>query len=1230
MQFRQMTLRWRSATFLVVACIFAFWFSPHALALPLTHGFEDFGYPSGTGGNSHPSGEKPESKLWFNHGFWWGVLWSNSGNAYHIFWLDPSTQTWMDTGSAVDDRNDSKVDVLWDTVNQKLYVVSHIFSNASGSFTPVGQRGELYRYTYNSTNQTYALDNGFPVEVNDATSEALVIAKDSTDRLWVTYAKDQQIYVNHSGTSDTDWDSENGPFVLPVGNVNVNNDDLSSVIAFNGKIGVMWSNQSSDKIYFAVHADTSLPHQGWSNSIVAFDGAGNKSADDHIKLQALPNSDPAGFVFAAIKTSEAPPRIMLLVCANSSCTNWTSHTVWAGNSNFDNPTRPTLLVDQSNRKLYVFANIDPANSPDLIAYKDSDLDNPQFTGIEAGNPFIEGSSASPNDVTSTKQNVDSLSGLAALATGSSRYYHNQIAIAQGSPAPDIAVIPGAYNYGNVIVGTFAEFSFDVFNSGSALLDVTATDLGGVDADAFTIESGGGAFMLDPDAIRNVVVEFRPVTTGPYNASLTVSSNDPDENPTQVALSGTGVESLPPEVVFEGTETGGVTSASSVTTSSPVVAVSGNLYLAAIASRPLRSVTSITGLGLVWTQVTARCGGRGQTGIEVWSGQGIPSGTQAVTATFDSSVNSGVIGVSRYSGVDPTSPFGTVVSGNTNGINGACSGGTDSAAYTFNLTTTMPGSVVYGAASMRNKSHEPGVGYTEQLEIAAGSGGSTSAVATEDQIVPSASTVQVDGLFSSTVDWAVIGLEIRAESSSNLPNITSFTPTSGPVGTVVTLSGSGFNGATDVAFNGTPASSFTVTSATQLSATVAAGTTTGTISVTSPSGVGTSAAAFTVTAATTITSFTPTSGPVGTVVTLSGSGFNGATDVAFNGTPASSFTVTSATQLSATVADGTTTGTISVTSPSGVGTSAAAFTVTAATTITSFTPTSGPVGTVVTLSGSGFNGATDVAFNGTAASSFTVTSATQLSATVAAETTTGTLSVTSPSGVGTSAEAFNVTIPGASVNFEGVQTGGSTGTSSVTTSSPVVAVSGNFYLAAIASRPLRSVTSITGLGLVWTQVTARCGGRGQTGIEVWSGQGTPSETQAVTATFDRSVNSGVIGVSRYSGVDPTSPFGTVVSGNTNGINGACSGGTDSAAYTLNLTTTMPGSVVYGAASMRNKSHEPGVGYTERLEIAAGSSGNTSGVGTEDQTVPSASTVQVDGLFSSIVDWAVIGLELKREN
>ena len=79
-----------------------------------------------------------------------------------------------------------------------------------------------------------------------------------------------------------------------------------------------------------------------------------------------------------------------------------------------------------------------------------------------------------------------------------------------------------------------------------------------------------------------------------------------------------------------------------------------------------------------------------------------------------------------------------------------------------------------------------------------------------------------------------------------PNITSFSPTSGPFGTAVTVTGTNFTGATVVAFNGTSAT-FAVNSGTQISATVPNDATTGPITVTTAGGVATSSSSFTVSA-----------------------------------------------------------------------------------------------------------------------------------------------------------------------------------------------------------------------------------------------------------------------------------------------------------------------------------------------------------------------------------------------
>jgi len=82
-------------------------------------------------------------------------------------------------------------------------------------------------------------------------------------------------------------------------------------------------------------------------------------------------------------------------------------------------------------------------------------------------------------------------------------------------------------------------------------------------------------------------------------------------------------------------------------------------------------------------------------------------------------------------------------------------------------------------------------------------------------------------------------------SSPLPSapvVTDFTPTSGPVGTDVTIGGSNFTGTTNVAFNGVAATFSNVTT-TNLSATVPVGATTGPISVATANGTAFSSSDF---------------------------------------------------------------------------------------------------------------------------------------------------------------------------------------------------------------------------------------------------------------------------------------------------------------------------------------------------------------------------------------------------
>ena len=186
---------------------------------------------------------------------------------------------------------------------------------------------------------------------------------------------------------------------------------------------------------------------------------------------------------------------------------------------------------------------------------------------------------------------------------------------------------------------------------------------------------------------------------------------------------------------------------------------------------------------------------------------------------------------------------------------------------------------------------------------------------------------------ATLALAVAGAEVVVEPAARAlaPVVVVFLPLTGPTGTSVTITGTGFadsSVANGVAFNGTPATSFNVDSDTQITATVPAGATTGPVTVIDGEGTGTSAVDFVVTPPPipTVLLFVPSSGPRGTTVTITGTGYTGTSVVKFNARSAS-FDVNSDVEIVATVPKRATTGPVSVTTPGGTGTSLTDFTVT---------------------------------------------------------------------------------------------------------------------------------------------------------------------------------------------------------------------------------------------------------------------------------------------------------------
>ncbi len=165
------------------------------------------------------------------------------------------------------------------------------------------------------------------------------------------------------------------------------------------------------------------------------------------------------------------------------------------------------------------------------------------------------------------------------------------------------------------------------------------------------------------------------------------------------------------------------------------------------------------------------------------------------------------------------------------------------------------------------------------------------------------------------------------------SIQSFSPASGPAGTLVTLSGSGFTGSNLAWVGAARNAALKIISDTQAQITIPVDATTGAIGIFNPSYAAFSPSSFTVTSTPAvvyvqpgIADFSPKAGPVGTVVTVTGSGFTGSNLAWVGAAHNGAVRVISDTQVQVTIPAGATTGAIGIFNPVYVAFTASAFTV----------------------------------------------------------------------------------------------------------------------------------------------------------------------------------------------------------------------------------------------------------------------------------------------------------------
>lgn len=402
-----------------------------------------------------------------------------------------------------------------------------------------------------------------------------------------------------------------------------------------------------------------------------------------------------------------------------------------------------------------------------------------------------------------------------------------------------------------------------------------------------------------------------------------------------------------------------------------------------------------------------------TNVDPWWGTGVGGSVVTITGTgFQSgaTVLFGTIPATSVVVNDPTSitattpaslihTFGGVTShtlGNVD-VSVTVNGDTGTLPYGYNYSDYQPGytsvSPSSGPASGGTSVTFIGSNFTNASQVNFGNVPATSFSVDDDQTItaiapPGTGTVDVVVYNATGTDGCCSDAATRF-TYVPAPTVTKLVRNGGSTagGDTVVLTGSAFTGATAVAFGATPAASFTINSATQITAVTPAGSGNVNVSVTTPGGTSATAAAnlfYYGALQPVITHMGPDKGAEagGVAIVILGSGFTGTSQVFFGTTPAPSFSVQSDGEIWTDYPPGTGAVDVIVEAPGGDSAPGSTFTYFPTPGTISLTPNSGPEagGTAVTLTGSGFAGDMVIVYFGSlGAAGVTINSDTSLTA-----------------------------------------------------------------------------------------------------------------------------------------------------------------------------------------------------------------------------------------------------------
>ena len=303
-----------------------------------------------------PTADKPQSKLWFAQGSWWAWLPVKGGSSV---WRRGATG-WSREAEL-------------DGALRGLPGQADVWADAASACAVLVEERRLAVTCLEWAGTGYR-PRGKPVEIGmtgEGKLETATITRDAKGEWWIGYGWGREMFVRRSGDG---W-----AVAVKVSETLASADDICAVVAVSGGVGMIWSDQAADVVWFRWHG------KEWGK-VEAIE-RGGKTADDHIR--AAVGAD--GRLHVVMKNSrDAVGEPQLVMRVRDKAGRWRNRHFAPRTKEYE-PSRPLVLLGGRPEREFVVYSRYARTGP-----------TPRGSQIVTGAAVLLEAARPLNDVTGTK------------------------------------------------------------------------------------------------------------------------------------------------------------------------------------------------------------------------------------------------------------------------------------------------------------------------------------------------------------------------------------------------------------------------------------------------------------------------------------------------------------------------------------------------------------------------------------------------------------------------------------------------------------------------------------------------------------------------------------------------------------------------------------------------------------------------------------------------------------